>query len=560
MKTRFLVCAVVVLGFVGAFGPRASGYIIAEQTAVLNATTNAPVGAMGFASFSGPEATPVATPVDIVPPVTIVPTLHVIADGLLVGTYTVSVTDAATNTYVLGTFDVVTVTNPVAVYSTPMQNGQIPVTPTPLPPIISTIGSGNFHLPAGLAQSDVVGVSVADAGGLVDLTGTFTGQIVPPPCGIHKVAELIATTNAPAGAVGFALLSSGGRCAMPMQTDIAFPVTNAPSMHVTATGLFAGTYTVSVTDIASNAYVLGTFDVVMTVLPPKVCCMPPSQVITVGSGDFPLPAGLDATNVVGVTVADAGGVVDLDGTFHGLVVPPPREFREFVVLASTTNAPARAMGRAALESEWDEGTNTATLGVEASGLLVGTYTASITDTATNTYTLGTFDVAVRTNRCDGPLRPSLVVWTNTCAFGEGDFPLPAGLDPTNVVTVAIADANGLVDLTGDFTNPRRPIPCSFNTLVPLTPGPGGMNLWGNAWLEIKVLNGKARGKFSLTAYGVPAHMTMNLVVNGAQVGTIKSNRRGIVTLKKLPKGTDLTSLTSVQADDNGGHVVFSASF
>ena len=391
MKTRFLVCAVVVLGFVGAFGPRANGYIIAEQTAVLNATTNAPVGAMGFASFSGPVATPVDI-VPIVPPVTIAPTLHVTADGLLVGTYTVSVTDAATNTYVLGTFDVLTVTNPVMI------------------------------------------------------------------------------------------------------------------------------------------------------LHPEMSGEPPSCVITVGSGYFPLPAGLDATNVVGATVADAIGSVDLDGTFHGLVMPP-REFREFVVLASTTNAPAGAMGRAAVEAESDEGTNTATLEVEASGLLVGTYTASITDTATNTYTLGTFDVTVRTNKYDGPLRPSLVVWTNTCTFGESDFPLPAGLEPTNVVTVAIADANALVDLIGDFTNPPRPIPCSFNTLVPLTPGPSGANLWGNARLEIKVLNGKARGKFSLTAYGVPANMTMNLVVNGAQVGTIKSNRRGTVTLKKLPNGTDPTSLT-----------------
>ena len=79
-------------------------------------------------------------------------------------------------------------------------------------------------------------------------------------------------------------------------------------------------------------------------------------------------------------------------------------------------------------------------------------------------------------------------------------------------------------------------------------------------MDFKTFNGKTRGKFSLTAYGVPANKTMNLVVNGADFGTVKSNRRGIVMLKKLPKGTELTSLTSVQTEDNSGHIVFNASF
>ena len=190
--------------------------------------------------------------------------------------------------------------------------------------------------------------------------------------------------------------------------------------------------------------------------------------------------GLDATNVVGVIVADASGAVDLTGTFQTPVVTPPHEFCKFVLLARTTNAPANAMGRAVLEFEPSEGTN-ATLGVETSGPAHRHLHGEHHDTASNTYTLGTFDVKVWTNLFAGPMSPGD---DNECLrIRRSQFSPPAGVDPTNVVTVAIADTNGMVDLTGDFTN-RFGRPCSFNTLVPLTQGPAGMNVWGTpAWIS-----------------------------------------------------------------------------
>ena len=114
-----------------------------------------------------------------------------------------------------------------------------------------------------------------------------------------------------------------------------------------------------------------------------------------------LAVRLDPTNVVGISVSDTNDVVDLTGTFH-VPPPPPRVIREFIVLADTTNAPARAMGRAAMEGMIDGSTNTVTVKVETIGLLVGTYATTITDTTgTNTYTLGTFDVHVWSNLVNG---------------------------------------------------------------------------------------------------------------------------------------------------------------
>ena len=60
--------------------------------------------------------------------------------------------------------------------------------------------------------------------------------------------------------------------------------------------------------------------------------------------------------------------------------------------------------------------------------------------------------------------------------------------------------------------------------------------------------------------GAPAKATLNLFVNGVQVGTVKSDRRGRLTINKLPKGTDLLGVTTIAVEDADGNVAFSASF
>lgn len=338
----------------------------------------------------------------------------------------------------------------------------------------------------------------------------------------------------------------------------------APTIRVTTDGLLGGIYTVSITDVATNTYVLGSLDIITITNPIAISSTmivtdPPSpMIILVGSGTFALPSGLDPTNVVGISISDSNNVVDLSGTFHA-PPPPPREIREFIVLADATNAPARAMGRAAMEGEIDNSTNTMTVKVETIGLLVGTYTTSITDTTgTNTYALGTFDVHTCSNWLQTARVTIVPFGSNT--VGGASFPLPAGLDPTNVTTIAITDTNGLVDLTGDFANAHRPPPCVFDTLILLVPGPLCTNLLGTAHLHIEVRKGNARGSLSLVASGAPAKNTFNLFVNGAQVGTVKSDHRGRLTLHKLPKGTNLSSLTTIAAEDADGNVAFSANF
>ncbi len=484
--------------FTGVVAAIAAGSVLADdavivpEVALLSATTNAPAGATGLATF---VPTIWATPNNVALPATNPPLLRVTTEGLSTGTYSVVVTDTQTNSYTLGTFDVSTVTN-LPPYP--------PGGPIPLYLRIVDIGGGSFSLPEGLDRTNVVGVSVSDTNDLVDLTGTFPGPIFPPPCGLREEATLMATTNAPPVAAGIAQLFSGP-CFQPLSTADNALAIFAPTIRVTTDGLLGGAYTVSITDVATNTYVLGTFEV-LTITNPIAASTamivtdpPPPTIILIGSGTFALPSGLDPTNIVGISVSDTSALVDLTGIFHA-PPPPPRVFHKFIVLADTTNAPPKAMGRAALEGEIDGDTNTVTVKVETLGLLSGTYTTSITDTTgTNTYTLGTFDVRGWSNFVHEARTTLVPFWSNT--IGGASFPLPAGLDPTNVATIAITDTNGLVDMTGNFANARRLPPCIFDTHISLVPGLLCPNLLGTAWLHVESLRGNTHARFILTASG-----------------------------------------------------------
>jgi hypothetical protein len=95
-----------------------------------------------------------------------------------------------------------------------------------------------------------------------------------------------------------------------------------------------------------------------------------------------------------------------------------------ITLTATTNAPSGATGKAELVGECASGTNSSVLLVQTWGLTDGTYTVSVTDdTGTNTFVLGTFDVALYTNWGGHCEHPVLTNWFGGgCAFTNGfDF-------------------------------------------------------------------------------------------------------------------------------------------
>jgi hypothetical protein len=289
-----------------------------------------------------------------------------------------------------------------------------------------------------------------------------------------------------------------------------------------------------------------------------------------------------------------------------------------ITLTATTNAPSGATGKAELVAECGGGTNSSVLLVQTAGLTDGTYTVSVTDdTGTNTFALGTFDIAVPTNaegHCGRTVltnefgggctftngfefsawtnwvchavstnvfNPGVCtnfagLWTNwfaTCTISNrpshhetnevqttgGSFLLPASLNATNVASVSIADSNNVVDLVGDFTNITNVVTCAFDADCDITSGTNWPDIHGSATITFTAVHGREHGKFLLTAQGAPASQKYALFVDGVTVGTARSDKHGNVTIKNLHQKDLLTVRTIVVMDANH-NVVFSASF
>jgi hypothetical protein len=304
---------------------------------------------------------------------------------------------------------------------------------------------------------------------------------------------------------------------------------------------------------------------------------------------------------------------DGDGDHHGFF-----HLQQGITLTATTNSPSGATGKAELVAECASGTNSSVLLVQTAGLTDGTYTVSVTDdTGTNTFVLGTFDVAPPTNsngHCGRQVvtngfgggctftngfnfgawtnwvchsvstngyNPGICtnfagLWTNwfaTCTLSNrpshhetneiqttgGSFILPASLEATNVASVSIADSNSVVDLVGDFTNITNVVTCAFDEECVVTPGTNWPDIQGSATITFTIAHGREHGKFLLTAQGAPAGQKFALFVDGIAAGKTRSDKHGDVTIKNLHQ-KDLSTVKTVVVTDANHNVVFSASF
>ena len=292
--------------------------------------------------------------------------------------------------------------------------------------------------------------------------------------------------------------------------------------------------------------------------------------------------------------------------FHGIV-----EIHRGIVLTATTNAPAGAAGRAHFDGACDHGTNAATLVIVTSGLSNGAYSVSVTDlSGTNAYDLGTFDVPASsddeedddhhggcgfhrgfdfsswtnwicgtglTNVFDAGLWTNCVpTWTNWfcgtpsvifsprhCGHGRDDdgaaFALPEGVHPTDLASLAIADVDSNVVLTGDFTTLTNCVSGSFDGECDISATTNCPTATGHASIAVTVKNSKAHGKFLLVAHGVPAKQKLIVNVNGIAAATARSSKTGDVTVKNIHQ-KNLMAVKSVVVTDKNKNVLFSVQF
>ena len=296
--------------------------------------------------------------------------------------------------------------------------------------------------------------------------------------------------------------------------------------------------------------------------------------------------------------ADDNG--DGDDGQRGGDVQGTENLEQEIVLAVTADAPADATGEAKLEADDNEGTSAAVLKIKTRGLVLGTYTVSTTSLAdgTTVTVLGTFDVVDASHGGDGPgggddgpgddfKAKVVVVRTNDgggdggdggdddgdggtppvndtkgCVeFGSEDGPaFPDGFNPLDIGLLSIADANGVVVMTGDFSTLAGATTGAFTAHVRVTAGPLAQAASGNAAISAKVKNHHLKQTFVLAAKGLPANTKLNLRINGKLAGQVKTSPAGKVNLRKLPAGFAAHRVVAVSFENAGGVRAASAHF
>lgn len=253
-------------------------------------------------------------------------------------------------------------------------------------------------------------------------------------------------------------------------------------------------------------------------------------------------------------------------------------FDSTIVLVATTNAPG-ASGCAKIEAEDDNGSVTNQMEVKTSGLPLGQYNVDVVKTSDgSTQFVGTITVGSEDDSEDGTNDWSVsgtncvsMNWTNislsssnsvsggggTNTQSEDQFALPSGVDPTDIAQVIVADLGGNPMLIGT-TNSSVSNCVNFNAAVQITAGPAAPNAQGVVVLQNHVNKGKAKSKFMLNATGLPGGTTLNVVVNGTVVGTVKTTKTGHAKLTKLP--VNLLTVQSIELQDSGGVTAGSANF
>jgi hypothetical protein len=201
-------------------------------------------------------------------------------------------------------------------------------------------------------------------------------------------------------------------------------------------------------------------------------------------------------------------------------------FHGHIVLMATSNAPANVKGSAELEQENEEGTVFYKVQVRESGLPGGTYSVTATLVSDGAVvTLG--DLTVEGAR-----------------FARADLLLPAGVSIMGLGSIIVSDSQGNDVLAGDVDAAVPGTMASFNANVRITPGTGAPDAKGQARLRITQRHGQQIERFTLTASRVSPNTAFNIEADGAQVGTVVSNRKGTVVIRSLE--TNLETLQDLR--------------
>ena len=226
-----------------------------------------------------------------------------------------------------------------------------------------------------------------------------------------------------------------------------------------------------------------------------------------------------------------------------------------MTMTPTAAAPAGSAIQLSLETEDDEGTTSATLQLETTGLPAGTYFVNVTLKSTGgTVALGSFT----TDGSDAEVE-----------FGTGEgIPFPANFNPFDIATVSVTDANGVVLFTADLTSVASVTSEVLSASLTGAAGATAPGATASATLSAQAMNHVASGSLVLAAHGLPARAKLTVAINGIPSKKVSADPAGNATISFLPKpttgaiarGVSLFGVKNVQVKDAKGNVVLNTSF
>jgi len=245
-----------------------------------------------------------------------------------------------------------------------------------------------------------------------------------------------------------------------------------------------------------------------------------------------------------------------------------------VTLTPTTNAPTDASGMAKLISDNEDGTVKSSFTLSITGLTDGVYDLNaVRKSDGSTVDVGQFSIGQRSggddegdDESDGDNHDGQnndgehIDCTNAFTGAVSmEVQLPSGLDPMDIEQILISDTNGNVLLTGDLVNPSTNSTVKFTAKLRVHTASGvTTSLSNKAQAQTTAKKGRRSDHFTMIASGVTPNTTFTVQVNGQDVSTVKSNRKGKVLVRKIP--ANLLIVKSVHLVDPNGQTAVSAKF
>ena len=237
-----------------------------------------------------------------------------------------------------------------------------------------------------------------------------------------------------------------------------------------------------------------------------------------------------------------------------------REFEQKIRLTATEAAPAKATGLAELEVGHHNAARSNRIEIDTRGLLPGTYTATVFDrSGALSAMLGTFVVGNADDDGDDNIGKRRGRGSDD-GEGEAKFPVPDSIAPGDVGLLSITDAGGAEVLRGDFSDLSDAIRGHFRVRVPVVAGEAAPDASGRAELKGNASRGRGNGNLRVDARGLPASSTLVLVIDGVEVDTVQTDRKGRLRVRRNHRAVDVFSISTLSVRDESGGEVLSATF